>query len=220
MQKRIEAEKFWVFAREVVLKVLQNLEVNLKKLQSLGDFDGAQSIERELIPKYEKLFNELSLDLDTQINYENIDSFKEVISDIVEQFKLDKTYLQSEAEKRKELEDNSGAEVVKKFFEYQLIELNKKRESLLNMLISLTNKEEDLSSRLSEAVQEEAEQRYLEELTSISKQINLLSEKLNILKEKIDSLKNSLDTKWRYEIFGTVSREDMLKAYNESKEER
>jgi hypothetical protein len=86
--------------------------------------------------------------------------------------------------------------------------------------MSLVNKEEDLSSRLSEAVQEEAEQRYLEELTSISKQINLLNEKLDILKGKIDSLNNSLDTRWRYEIFGTVPREDMLKAYNENKEER
>ena len=78
--------------------------------------------------------------------------------------------------------------MVKKFFEYQLVELNKKREILLDMLMSLVNKEEDLSSRLSEAVQEEAEQRYLEELTSISKQINLLNEKLDILKGKIDSL--------------------------------
>lgn len=220
MQNRVEAEQFWIFAREVVLKVLQNLEVNIKKLQSLEDFDGAQSIERELIPKYEKLFNEFSLDLNAQINYENIDSLKKIISDIVEQFKLDKTYLQSEAEKRKELKNNSGAEVVKKFFEYQLVELNKKREILLDMLMSLVNKEEDLSSRLSEAVQEEAEQRYLEELTSISKQINLLNEKLDILKGKIDSLNNSLDTRWRYEIFGTVPREDMLKAYNENKEER
>jgi tetrahydromethanopterin S-methyltransferase subunit B len=220
MQNRVEAEQFWIFAREVVLKVLQNLEVNIKKLQSLEDFDGAQSIERELIPKYEKLFNEFSLDLNAKINYENIDSLKKIISDIVEQFKLDKTYLQSEAEKRKELKNNSGAEVVKKFFEYQLVELNKKREILLDMLMSLVNKEEDLSSRLSEAVQEEAEQRYLEELTSISKQINLLNEKLDILKGKIDSLNNSLDTRWRYEIFGTVPREDMLKAYNENKEER
>jgi hypothetical protein len=88
------------------------------------------------------------------------------------------------------------------------------------MMGTLLEKEDNLNFKLGNAIQEKEEKKYLEELTSTSKQINLLNEKLDILKVKIDELKRSLKTKWRYEIFGTVSREELLKAYKENNYER
>ncbi len=220
MQSKTEAEQFWFFAKEAILKVLQILDSKLKNFQSLDDYDGVKKIENELIPKYEKLFQELDLDFDKHLDFNTLDKFKNIIMDITKQFNLDEDYIQSESKKRKELGRNSGSEVVKKFFEYQIKELEKKRDSLLDMAESLIKKEEDLSIELSEVIQEEEEQRCLEQLTTVSKRLNALNEKLDTLKNQIDFLQHVLKTKWRYEIFGTVSREDMLKAYKETNTER
>ena len=220
MQSKTEAEQFWFFAKEAILKVLQILDSKLKNFQSLDDYDGVKKIENELIPKYEKLFQELDLDFDKHLDFNTLDKFKNIIMDITKQFNLDEDYIQSESKKRKELGRNSGSEVVKKFFEYQIKELEKKRDSLLDMAESLIKKEEDLSIELSEVIQEEEEQRCLEQLTTVSKRLNALNEKLDTLKNQIDFLEHVLKTKWRYEIFGTVSREDMLKAYKETNTER
>ena len=220
MQSKTEAEQFWFFAKETILKVLQILDSKLKNFQSLDDYDGVKKIEDELIPKYEKLFQELDLDLDKHLDFNTLEKFKNIIMDITKQFNLDEDFIQSESKKRKELGKNSGSEVVKKFFEYQIKELEKKRDSLLEMAESLIKKEEDLSIELGEVIQEEEEQRCLEQLTAVSKQLNALNEKLDALKNQIDFLEHALKTKWRHEIFGTVSREKMLKAYKETNTER
>ncbi|MDO4589705.1 MAG: hypothetical protein Q4B33_07545, partial [Fusobacterium sp.] len=53
------------------------------------------------------------------------------------------------------------------------------------------------------------------QLQPIRAEYRNLEEKILKIQEKIDLLKKKLDSEWYYEIYGTISKDDMLKSYNE-----
>lgn len=203
------------FCIEVILQVLKMTDNKIKELREKGDLSGAEILENDVITKYEKLYGGLTGEAVQKLEEKELAGIKEHIENIIEKNNLTKEFIEAQLELREKLKNNSGAEVIKKFFQYEKKELENKKSYLLEKVSKLLDEEERVSMLMKNAIQEEEQIEYIYQLQPIRAEYRNLEEKILKIQEKIDLLKKKLDSEWYYEIYGTISKDDMLKSYNE-----
>lgn len=203
------------FCIEVILQVLKMTDNKIKELREKGDLSGAEILENDVITKYEKLYGGLTGEAVQKLEEKELAGIKEHIENIIEKNNLTKEFIEAQLELREKLKNNSGAEVIKKFFQYEKKELENKKSYLLEKVSKLLDEEEKVSMLMKNAIQEEEQIEYIYQLQPIRAEYRNLEKKILKIQEKIELLKKKLDSEWYYEIYGTISKNEMLKSYNE-----
>jgi hypothetical protein len=201
---------------EVVLKVLKKIDDEIKRYRELEDYEGVNTLEKEVLPKYEKLYGAFSTDPGENIEDYNFESIEKYIHEIMKENDLSEDFINSEIIKRKKYRGNSGAEAVENLYKYELSELGKKRSYLLQEANEILDKELKLETDLSEAIQEDEQMKILDKLPKIRNKYNKLSEKIMKLHEEIVKTNEKLEKRWPIEIFGTISKDELLKVYKDA----
>ncbi|MDO4589542.1 MAG: hypothetical protein Q4B33_06720, partial [Fusobacterium sp.] len=143
------------FCIEVILQVLKMTDNKIKELREKGDLSGAEILENDVITKYEKLYGGLTEEAVQKLEEKELAGIKEHIENIIEKNNLTKEFIEAQLELREKLKNNSGAEVIKKFFQYEKRELENKKSYLLEKVSKLLDEEERVSMLMKNAIQEE-----------------------------------------------------------------
>lgn len=210
-------KEFKKFASEVILKVLIKMDKDYQNYQNLDDYDGMQKVKLEFIPKYEKLYlefsNNISENLD-DLDDKKIESLMNIINDIMKVHNINIDYILDEMEKRANLKGKSGAEAVEKLFKYQIKELELKMKKLLEQANVILDSEAKLEIQLRDAIQEKEQMNILDQLVVVRSKWSVLEKKTIQCQTALDGLKESLIKKWTYDIYGTISQEELKKVFS------
>lgn len=204
-------KEFKDYNTEVMLQILKTAEMELQKAETLKDNEKIKFIKEEVIPKYEKLYVALAeLDIRDKTD-EEIKTFRETVDKIAKSNGLTEEYIKNCILVREELRGKSGAEVTKKMFEYTIKNLKKKKRIVLEKMYVLLKEEAKLEADLKECIQYDAEMEISGKIVDVREKKRDLKEILDENDIEIKKLEDYLKTKWRYEIFGTISRDELKK---------
>lgn len=211
-------DEFINYSLEIILQSLSLAEKKSEKLRNIGDISGSELIEKEFFPKYEKLYFALKTDEFSKKLEENIEErsqIKKILNDIKEKNGLTSEFIEEQLEKRKKLKGNSGSEVVKKLYEYELKELRKKKNEYLKEADEILKKEFEINVELSNAVQQEEQNEIVYKLHPLREKFRILDKKILEVEEKEKKIEEKLFSEWRYEIYGTIDENTLKKNYEE-----
>lgn len=211
--EKVKNNEILKFSIEVILQVLKMSEKKAAELKKSGDLSGSELLENEVIPKYEKLYGGLT---SSDFKEENLEEIKKHIDNIMIKNGLTEEFVNSQTALREKYKGDSGAEVIKRFFEYEKKELEKSKWALMEKIEKVLDEEERLSMEMKNAIQENEQIEYIYKLQPVREKYRELEDKILKAQEKIDILKRKLESEWYYEIYGTISKEEMLKIYNEA----
>ncbi|WP_462424994.1 hypothetical protein ABF215_14790 [Fusobacterium sp. THCT13E1] len=214
MEKMVKNNEILKFSIEVILQVFKSINKKIDEMKEIGDISGIEILEKDVIPKYEKLYGGLTGEAVEKFDEEQLSVIKKYIEDIMKENKFSKEYIKNQIELREKLKGDSGAEVVKRFFQYEKKELEKIKYELLDRADKVLEEEEKLSMKMKNAVQEEEQIEYIYKLQPVRAEFRKIEEKIIKVQEKLDVLNKRLESEWPYEIYGTISKEEMLKTYN------
>lgn len=216
--ERKECNEILKFSTEVILQVFIKINKKIDELKKNDEISAIEILENEVIPKYEKLFKGLKVEVkeDEEIDKEKFENIKKYIFDIMKENNLTKEFIHSQMELREKLKNNSGAEVVKKLFEYEKKQMENTKYNLLDKVNIVLDREDKLAMDLKNAIQEEEQIECIYRLQPVREEYRALEEKILRVQKKIDELNKKLDSQWRYEIYGTISKEKMLNTYNQT----
>ena len=214
MEIMVKNNEILKFSIEVILQVFKSINKKIDEMKEIGDISGIEILEKDVIPKYEKLYGGLTGEAVEKFDEEQLSVIKKYIEDIMKENKFSKEYIKNQIELREKLKGDSGAEVVKRFFQYEKKELEKIKYELLDRADKVLEEEEKLSMKMKNAVQEEEQIEYIYKLQPVRAEFRKIEEKIIKVQEKLDVLNKRLESEWPYEIYGTISKEEMLKTYN------
>lgn len=214
MEKMVKNNEILKFSIEVILQVFKAINKKIDEMKEIGDISGIEILEKDVVPKYERLYGGLTGEAVEKFDEEQFSSIKKYIEDIMKENNFNEEYIKSQMELREKFKGDSGAEVVKKFFQYEKKELEKTKYELLDKADSILEEEEKLSMEMKNAVQEEEQIEYIYKLQPVRAEFRKTEEKILKVQEKLDILNKRLTSEWPYEIYGTVSKDEMLKTYN------
>ncbi|WP_291259581.1 hypothetical protein [Fusobacterium sp.] len=219
--ERKEYNEILKFSIEVILQIFIKINRRLDELNSNGEISAVEILENEVIPKYEKLLKGLKAEIieddqEKSIDSEKIENIKKYIFDIMKENNLTEEFIDSQIKIREELKDNSGAEVVKKLFEYEKKQMENTKYNLLDKVNSVLDREDKLAMDLKNAIQEKEQIECIYRLQPVREEYRALEEKILRVQKNIDNINKKLDSQWSYEIYGTISKDDMLNTYNQT----
>lgn len=219
--ERKEYNEILKFSIEVILQIFIKINRRLDELNSNGEISVIEILENEVIPKYEKLLKGLKAEIieddqEKSIDSEKIENIKKYIFDIMKENNLTEEFIDSQIKIREELKDNSGAEVVKKLFEYEKKQMENTKYNLLDKVNSVLDREDKLAMDLKNAIQEKEQIECIYRLQPVREEYRVLEEKILRVQKNIDNINKKLDSQWSYEIYGTISKDDMLNTYNQT----
>lgn len=216
--KKKECNEILKFSIEVILQVFIKINKRIDELKRNDEVSAIEILENEVIPKYEKLFKGLKYEINEEekIDVEKFNNIKKYIYDIMSENNLTEEFIYSQMELREKLKDNSGAEVVKKLFEYEKKQMENTKYNLLDKVNLVLDREEKLAMDLKNAIQEEEQIECIYKLQPVREEYRALEEKILRVQKNIDELNKKLDSQWRYEIYGTISKDEMLNTYNQA----
>lgn len=216
--ERKECNEILKFSTEVILQVFIKINKKIDELKKNDEISAIEILENEVIPKYEKLFKGLKVEVkeDEEIDKEKFENIKKYIFDIMKENNLTEEFIHSQMELREKLKNNSGAEVVKKLFEYEKKQMENTKYNLLDKVNLVLDREDKLAMDLKNAIQEEEQIECIYRLQPVREEYRALEEKILKVQKNIDELNKKLDSQWRYEIYGTISKEKMLNTYNQT----
>lgn len=219
--ERKEYNEILKFSIEVILQIFIKINRRLDELNNNGEISAVEILENEVIPKYEKLLKGLKAEIieddqEKSIDSEKIENIKKYIFDIMKENNLTEEFIDSQIKIREELKDNSGAEVVKKLFEYEKKQMENTKYNLLDKVNSVLDREDKLAMDLKNAIQEEEQIECIYRLQPVREEYRALEEKILRVQKNIDNINKKLDSQWSYEIYGTISKDDMLNTYNQT----
>lgn len=212
----MEFSEFKEFGLEVILKVLKKTDDEIKKYRNLEDFEGVKTLESEVLAKYEKLYEGFISEKLKDINGEQLKVLYTSLVDIMKQNNMDLAFIETEMEKREKLAGNSGAEAIKNLYNYQIEEMEKKKNLLLKDAEVILDKEAALEADLSEAIQEEDQMEIIEKMPEVRRAYSEVSQKIMALQKKIDLLKEKVKKGWTCDIYGTISKDDLMNIFKET----
>lgn len=214
MEKK-EFNEILKFSKEVILQLFIKINKRMEELRKNDEISAVEILERDVVSKYEKLYKGLDVELsEDEIDAEKMTNIQKYIYDIMNENGFTKEFIASQLELREKLKGESGAEVVKNLYEYEIKQLKNTKYNLLDKVSEVLDEEEKLSMDLKNAIQEEEEIECIYKLQPVREKYRELEKKVLDVQEKLDEVQKKLDSKWRYDIYGTVSKEDMLKTYN------
>ena len=200
---------------EVMLQILKNAELELQKAEAEKDSEKIKLIKDEIIPKYEKLYLGVAeLDIRDK-SQEEIEKFKDIVDKIAQSNGLTKEYIEKNIALRESLKGKSGAEVTKRMFEYAVKDLKKKKRILLERLDVLLKEEAQLEADLKECIQYDAEMEISGKIVDVREKKRDINDMISENDKEIERIQNDINSRWKYEIFGTVSRDELKKAAEE-----
>ena len=200
---------------EVMLQILKKSEVELQKAEAENDSEKIKFINEEVIPKYEKLYLALAeLDIRDKTE-EEIKNFRETVDKIAESNGLTEEFIKKCISVREELKGKSGAEVTKRMFEYAVKDLKKKKRILLERTDVLLKEEAQLEADLKECIQYDAEMEISGKIVDVREKKRDINDMISENDREIERIQNDINSRWKYEIFGTVSRDELKKAAEE-----
>lgn len=214
MEKTTRNNDTLKFSIEVILQVFKSVNKKIDELKKIGDISAIEILERDVIPKYEKLYGGLTGEEIKKFDEEQLAAIKKYIKDIMKENNFNEEYIKKQMELRENLKGDSGAEVVKRFFQYEKKELEKTKYELLDRADKILEEEEKLSMEMKNAVQEEEQIEYIYKLQPVRAEFRKIEEKMLKIQEKLNVLNKRLTSEWPYEIYGTLSKDEMLKTYN------
>lgn len=214
MEKMVKNNEILKFSIEVILQVFKSINKKIDEMKEIGDISGIEILEKDVIPKYEKLYGGLTGEAVEKFDEEQLSVIKKYIEDIMKENKFSEEYIKNQIELREKLKGDSGAEVVKRFFQYEEKELEKIKYELLDRADKILEEEEKLSMEMKNAIQEEEQIEYIYKLQPVRAEFRKVEEKIIKVQEKLDVLNKRLESEWPYEIYGTISKEEMLEIYN------
>lgn len=214
MEKTTRNNDTLKFSIEVILQVFKSVNKKIDELKKIGDISAIEILERDVIPKYEKLYGGLTGEEVKKFDEEQLAAIKKYIKDIMKENNFNEEYIKKQMELREKLKGDSGAEVVKRFFQYEKKELEKTKYELLDRADKILEEEEKLSMEMKNAVQEEEQIEYIYKLQPVRAEFRKIEEKMLKIQEKLNVLNKRLTSEWPYEIYGTLSKDEMLKTYN------
>lgn len=219
--ERKEYNEILKFSIEVILQIFIKINRRLDELNNNGEISAVEILENEVIPKYEKLLKGLKAEIieddqEKSTDSEKIENIKKYIFDIMKENNLTEEFINSQIKIREELKDNSGAEVVKKLFEYEKKQMENTKYNLLDKVNSVLDREDKLAMDLKNAIQEEEQIECIYRLQPVREEYRALEEKILRVQKNIDNINKKLDSQWAYEIYGTISKDDMLNTYNQT----
>ena len=214
MEKTTRNNDTLKFSIEVILQVFKSVNKKIDELKKIGDISAIEILERDVIPKYEKLYGGLTGEEIKKFDEEQLAAIKKYIKDIMKENNFNEEYIKKQMELREKLKGDSGAEVVKRFFQYEKKELEKTKYELLDRADKILEEEEKLSREMKNAVQEEEQIEYIYKLQPVRAEFRKIEEKMLKIQEKLNVLNKRLTSEWPYEIYGTLSKDEMLKTYN------
>lgn len=196
---------------EVMLQILKNANVSLLEAESVKDEEKIKFIKEEIFPKYEKLYLALrELDIRDKSD-EEIKTFRETVDKIASTNNLTEEYIKKCIAIREELRGKSGAEVTKRMFEYTLKNFKKKKGILLEKMNVLLKEEAQLEADLKECIQYDAEMEISGKIVDVREKKRDLKEIIDANEKEIEKITNDINSKWKYEIYGTISRDELKK---------
>lgn len=216
--ERKECNEILKFSKEVILQVFVKINKRMEELKRNDEISALEILQNEVVPKYEKLYKGLKIELaeDEEIDKEKFQNIKKYIYDIMKENGFTEDFINSQIKIREEIKGESGAEVVKKLFEYEKKQMENTKYNLLDKVNKVLDKEDKLAMDLKNAIQEEEQIECIYKLQPVREEYRALEEKVLRVQKNIDDLKKKLDSEWTYEIYGTISKDEMLNTYNQT----
>ena len=212
----MEFNEFKDFGIEVILKVLKKTDDEIKKYRELEDYEGVKTLKNKVLVKYEKLYSAFTSDEIKNISGDQLKSLESSLVDIMLQNGFELSYIEREIEKREQLKGKSGAEAVKNLYNFQVDELESKKSELLEKAEDLLDQEAVLEAALSEAVQDEEQMEIVEKMPEIRRAYSKISDKIMAVQGKIGSLKVRVEKIWPCDIYGTISKDDLMEIFRKT----
>lgn len=215
MDLEIKLEEICEFAQEIFLQNLLLATKIKNDLSEKGDLSGAEKIEKEVISVYEKMYEAMNIENLKKMEEENfsIEKIKKNINDILEKSSFTKEFIEERINLRKKLLGESGAEVVKNFYNYQLKECKLTLNNLIKEMDKILSIEEELNFKLSNEIQEKNQLKIVEKLRPIIKKSRILTQKIKKYNDKKIELEAILSKKWTYEMYGTINKSELLTTF-------
>lgn len=216
--ERKECNEILKFSTEVILQVFVKINKRVEELKSNDEISALEILQNEVIPKYEKLYKGLKNEIkdDEEIDIEKFENIKKYIYDIMRENSFTEEFIRTQMKLREKFQGESGAEVVKKLFEYEKKQMENTKYNLLDKVNKVLDKEDKLAMDLKNAIQEEEQIECIYKLQPVREEYRALEEKVLRVQKNIDDLKKKLDSEWTYEIYGTISKDEMLNTYNQT----
>ncbi|MBC2855759.1 hypothetical protein H3N56_04500 [Cetobacterium sp. 2A] len=208
--------EFKNFAIEVILEVLKIANAQIDEYNNIGDISATEIIQKDVIDKYEKIYlGIIGLDF-SELEDEKFYFIETTIEEILKNNNLSSNFIKSQQEKRENLKGNSGAEVVKNLFDYELSKLLNAQQILIDKINIILDQETILENELKDTIQEEAQFDIIYKLQPVREEYRVLEAQLLKLDSTIKTLRKKINFKWNYEIYGTISKDELLKVYKNS----
>ena len=216
--ERKECNEILKFSTEVILQVFVKINKRMEELKNNDEISALEILQNEVIPKYEKLYKGLKTEIkdDEEIDIEKFENIKKYIYDIMKENSFTEEFIRTQMKLRERFQGESGAEVVKKLFEYEKKQMENTKYNLLDKVNKVLDREDKLAIDLKNAIQEEEQIECIYKLQPVREEYRALEEKVLRVQKNIDDLKKKLDSEWTYEIYGTISKDEMLNTYNQT----
>lgn len=216
--ERKECNEILKFSTEVILQVFVKINKRVEELKSNDEISALEILQNEVIPKYEKLYKGLKTEIkdDEEIDIEKFENIKKYIYDIMRENSFTEEFIRTQMKLREKFQGESGAEVVKKLFEYEKKQMENTKYNLLDKVNKVLDREDKLAMDLKNAIQEEEQIECIYKLQPVREEYRAIEEKVLRVQKNIDDLKKKLDSEWTYEIYGTISKDEMLNTYNQT----
>lgn len=216
--ERKECNEILKFSTEVILQVFVKINKRVEELKNNDEISALEILQNEVIPKYEKLYKGLKTEIkeDEEIDIEKFENIKKYIYDIMKENSFSEEFIRTQMKLRERFQGESGAEVVKKLFEYEKKQMENTKYNLLDKVNKVLDREDKLAMDLKNAIQEEEQIECIYKLQPVREEYRALEEKVLRVQKNIDDLKKKLDSEWTYEIYGTISKDEMLNTYNQT----
>lgn len=216
--ERKECNEILKFSTEVILQVFVKINKRVEELKNNDEISALEILQNEVIPKYEKLYKGLKTEIkdDEEIDIEKFENIKKYIYDIMKENSFTEEFIRTQMKLREKFQGESGAEVVKKLFEYEKKQMENTKYNLLDKVNKVLDREDRLAMDLKNAIQEEEQIECIYKLQPVREEYRALEEKVLRVQKNIDDLKKKLDSEWTYEIYGTISKDEMLNTYNQT----
>lgn len=203
------------FLQEAILEILRKIKIAMDKLEKNNEISALEILQANILENYEKLYLAVSNGENIDIEDEKFKNIENKIFEILKKYEISKKKIEDNISEKKKNSGKSGAEVVKRLFEYEKKELDKIKYALLDKINVILDKEEKLDLELKNAIQEEEQINIIYKLQPIREEYRKYEEKLIEIQKKIDEVKNKIEKKWYYEIYGNLSEDRMMEIYKE-----
>ncbi|MGL5964182.1 MAG: hypothetical protein ACRCZ2_07305 [Fusobacteriaceae bacterium] len=208
-------EEFKSYAGEISLAILALGKSRIDNLREIGDLSGAEILERDFMPKYEKLYLGLESD-EFRIAFEEDSlSLEKLFDDIMEKNGFTKEMILGKMEKRSNLGEKSGSRAVKQLFQHELSEIKRRKNRYIEEADEVLKEEFAVNVELSNSIQQEEQEEIIFRLHPLREKFRTLDGKLIELEKREKELEERIGKKWNYEIYGTLSQDELKKVFGE-----